>query len=212
MPVTQSVLLRLLQQGEGTGIEFKRKINHPAKIAKSISAFANTSGGYIIIGIDDDGFPYGIEDEKYPADRVLSISESYLNPTVNLSLDLVALNAKEILVVRIDQSQDRPHFVVDLETGSKSAYIRSGNQSVEATPVQIEMMKLSGSSETRIEMGEPERILFEFLNQYGVISLEKFSGLAGISIQAAAQKLGALISMGIIQTGNRQGTEVFFLK
>jgi len=47
-------LLEIIAQGEGLCTEFKRLIHSPARIARSIASFANTSGGCILIGVDDD--------------------------------------------------------------------------------------------------------------------------------------------------------------
>ena len=52
---------RLVEQGEGENIEFKRKVAHPDKIVREIVAFANTTGGHLLIGVDDDGSIPGIK-------------------------------------------------------------------------------------------------------------------------------------------------------
>ena len=51
-------------EGENTYLEFKRKVSSPEKIARTISAFANTKGGYILFGVDDDGTIIGVRSEK----------------------------------------------------------------------------------------------------------------------------------------------------
>ena len=59
----------LIAGGESTIVEFKRKISKPEKIAKEMVAFANTKGGYLIVGVDDNGTIYGIDSEKYEFDH-----------------------------------------------------------------------------------------------------------------------------------------------
>ena len=46
---------RLVARGEGQRVEFKKKVNFPDKIIKEVVAFANSNGGKLILGIDDDG-------------------------------------------------------------------------------------------------------------------------------------------------------------
>ena len=46
---------RFIEEGEGFEIEFKRKVSSPEKIARALIAFANTKGGTILFGVDDDG-------------------------------------------------------------------------------------------------------------------------------------------------------------
>ena len=54
----------LIEEGEGFSLEFKRRISSPEKIARTIIAFANTKGGIILFGVDDDGSIVGVESEK----------------------------------------------------------------------------------------------------------------------------------------------------
>ena len=48
-------ITKLAQKGEGLHVEFKKKAAHPEKIVKEIIALANTEGGYLLLGVDDDG-------------------------------------------------------------------------------------------------------------------------------------------------------------
>ena len=57
-------LEELIAQGEHQQQDFKYKIQDPAKLAKSVSAFANTFGGRLLIGVRDDGKLSGVRDEE----------------------------------------------------------------------------------------------------------------------------------------------------
>ena len=61
----RSELKELIAEGESTTLEFKRKFTSPEKIAKEIAAFANTKGGYLLIGVDDDKRIYGVKSDRY---------------------------------------------------------------------------------------------------------------------------------------------------
>lgn len=50
----RSQLKEMILSGESTTVEFKRKFTSPEKIAKELTSFANTKGGYLLIGVDDD--------------------------------------------------------------------------------------------------------------------------------------------------------------
>ena len=54
-------LYELIEEGENSHVEFKRKFSSPEKIAKEMIAFANSRGGYILFGIDDDRTIIGVE-------------------------------------------------------------------------------------------------------------------------------------------------------
>jgi predicted HTH transcriptional regulator len=57
-------LHEIIEGGESSTVEFKRKFTEPEKIAKEMIAFANTKGGRLLFGIDDDKSVVGVESEK----------------------------------------------------------------------------------------------------------------------------------------------------
>ena len=63
-------LIDLIEEGENIQCEFKRHFTTPEKIAREMIAFANTKGGYILFGIDDDKKIIGVESEKSEAEMI----------------------------------------------------------------------------------------------------------------------------------------------
>jgi predicted HTH transcriptional regulator len=59
-------LKKLVAQGEGASLEFKRKVTNPEKVIREMVAFANTSGGVLLVGIGDDRSIPGL---KFPEDE-----------------------------------------------------------------------------------------------------------------------------------------------
>ncbi|HIJ97627.1 TPA: ATP-binding protein, partial [archaeon] len=53
MKMGKDELLALIKTGEGYSLEFKESI--PSDLGKHICAFANASGGKIVLGVKDDG-------------------------------------------------------------------------------------------------------------------------------------------------------------
>ncbi|MEZ4686707.1 MAG: ATP-binding protein [Bacteroidia bacterium] len=62
--MTLHELKRLVSEGEHQQLEFKRKANHPERIVRELVAFANTDGGILLIGVDDDGGIYGTKRQE----------------------------------------------------------------------------------------------------------------------------------------------------
>ncbi|WP_295582287.1 helix-turn-helix domain-containing protein [uncultured Lamprocystis sp.] len=54
-------LLRLIEQGENSGVEFKRDALRPEQLARDVVAFANFQGGRLLIGVEDDGVVSGMQ-------------------------------------------------------------------------------------------------------------------------------------------------------
>ena len=57
-------LVALVNQGEGQRLEFKKKVDYPEKVVKEVIAFANSDGGNLLIGVDDDGNISGVKIQK----------------------------------------------------------------------------------------------------------------------------------------------------
>jgi predicted HTH transcriptional regulator len=90
-------LLELIAKGESSTLEFKRKISSPEKVAKEICAFANTLGGLLIIGVDDDGSIVGVESEKADVDTIQHICEFIISPPINPNIEIVQVYHNELV-------------------------------------------------------------------------------------------------------------------
>src|SRR5437016_4426599 len=60
--MTVEELRRLLEAGEGQRLEYKQEAIKPSDLAETLIAFANSTGGTVLIGVDDEGRPVGIAD------------------------------------------------------------------------------------------------------------------------------------------------------
>ena len=84
-------LVRIIRQGEGLRVEFKLKINHPEKIIREVVAFANTSGGYLIVGVDDKGQMKGLknpEEDRYVLEKAMTQN---CTPAITYTVDSLKL-------------------------------------------------------------------------------------------------------------------------
>jgi len=84
-------LYKLIEEGESQTVEFKRKFSTPEKIAKEMIAFANTNGGYILFGVDDDKSIIGVRSEKEEIELVNSAALFYCEPEINFEYEVVLI-------------------------------------------------------------------------------------------------------------------------
>jgi hypothetical protein len=84
-------LLSLIREGEHQQQDFKYRVADACKLAKSVSAFANTDGGRLLIGVRDDGHLSGVRSEeeiymmhqaayKYCKPEIVSDGIAIINP------------------------------------------------------------------------------------------------------------------------------------
>lgn len=113
----------LIDSGEGYNVEFKVRV--PSKVrelTEEICAFANADGGYLLIGVDDNGqvVDTNLENDKRSAIQG-SISE--ISPALHCELYSVNLVNKTVWVIDVPSGKDKPYIF------SGSIYVREGANS-----------------------------------------------------------------------------------
>jgi predicted HTH transcriptional regulator len=193
--MTAADVQRLAGRGEGQTLEFKRRAPEPARLAKELIAFANTDGGRLLIGVDDDGTVTGVKDaeeEEYALRNALAM---YCVPALNWRSERVQITRKrDVIVVAVSRSRDRPHFLVEPENGARrAAYVRVEDRSVEASEAAVALMRDERFQEdTQFEFGELELQLMRYLESYGRITIDAFSRMADVAEERASTILVTL--------------------
>lgn len=105
-------LKELLTQGENAQVEFKSSDVRPDAIAREITAFANTLGGTLLIGVEDSaeitGIKLGSLDEW-----VANISRNNIIPAMQVFIDHVIVGDKIVCMVTVPKGKDKPYQTLD---------------------------------------------------------------------------------------------------
>lgn len=127
-------LHELLQNGESSGVEFKRDDIHPDSLAKEIAALANLEGGRIILGVEDNGSISGLTRTPKKAEEwVINICRDHLQPPLIPYWETVKLD-KAWRVGVISIPEDCPDKPYKAKRGSAwVTFMRVGSTSREAT-------------------------------------------------------------------------------
>ncbi|TCD48536.1 ATP-binding protein [Chlorobium sp. N1] len=136
-PPSAPPLLDIVGEGEGLRTEFKRKVHSPTKIAKPIAAFANTCGGIMLIGIDDDGRIVGIQSEKEALEIVHEAIRRHIDPVPDVEAYVEMHRKRMVLAVVVPESPHKPHFHLSTSLDShtcrpctaRKIYFREGSSS-----------------------------------------------------------------------------------
>ncbi|MFQ6128466.1 MAG: helix-turn-helix domain-containing protein [Thermoplasmata archaeon] len=102
----------LIRRGEDQFVEFKSifTAGKPKEFHETISAFANTKGGVVLMGVDDNGGIIGIDDEGLE-DRILESVNNNIVPIPSVSFKRKTLRDKDIVVVRVESGSNPPYMV-----------------------------------------------------------------------------------------------------
>src|SRR3990172_224281 len=122
-------LYELIAGGEDSFVEFKRDVSQRSDFASEMVAFANTQGGRILVGVDDDGTIFGVADAKKTEEAILNISRDNVVPALQITIDRVNDNGKTVLVVQVPRRTGHPY-----ENNSGQCHIRVGSTKRLATP------------------------------------------------------------------------------
>lgn len=190
---------QLIEKGENQRLDFKFQITDSKKIARTLSAFANTDGGKLLIGVKDNGKIAGIrsEEEYYMID---SAAKLYCKPEVSFNSERLEIDGKNILVVDVSKSLERPHFAPD-KNGKLKAFIRVEDQNLVANKIQIEVWKRQklNSKGVYFKYSETDKLLLEYLKKEDTITFMKFVKIAKISRYKAEKTLINFVLMRILK-------------
>ena len=134
-------LLSLIGEGEHQQQDFKYRVDDPRKLAKSVSAFANTDGGRLLIGVRDDGHIAGVrkEGEIYVMHQA---AYKFCQPEASVRFDTYHAEGRTVVIATVPPSDKKPICALD-EDGRMRAYIRIKDENIVASPVLFALWRES---------------------------------------------------------------------
>ncbi|MEM7654659.1 MAG: ATP-binding protein [Bacteroidota bacterium] len=196
-------LSRWVSGGEDKHLEFKRKARHLDKIARELVAFANTDGGHLLVGVDDDGKLFGVKEAEADYFALERFLEQYVKPALPLKWQLIPITSqREVLVLEILPSKTSPHFLYAQDDGprQKVAFVRVRDKSVQASREMVRVLRyLKRKQGVSLRIGEPEQTLLQYLETVPNITLAEAQKLLNISRRNVSQKLVLLVSAGLLR-------------
>jgi ATP-dependent DNA helicase RecG len=149
-------LVTLLRRHEGKTLEFKRDLSSPDGILKTIVAFANTSGGVIVLGVEDGTKRVkGIRDVLAEEERLASLIADCISPKLVPSLEVMPWRKTQVLAIEVYPSPHRPHHLNRLGAGD-GVLVRVGSTNRRADSFLIEEMRRFNQVSSFDEQPMPE--------------------------------------------------------
>lgn len=191
-------------------LDFKKEISNVNRIARNIVAFANHHGGTLLVGVNDDGSISGVkaEEEKFMLEKS---AETCCIPAIDLQIHEWNIRGKIVLEVIVPEGYEKPYYAVD-EQGKKWVYVRSGDQSLLASRVLVEVLKHKHSSRpVLIKYSDKEKALLDYLRDHPKITQKEFCKLVNIGRWRAQRILVKLTAVGVIRLHDLEKTEFYTL-
>ena len=134
--------------GETTEYDKKQsvEIQRPKSWLKSVSAFANGDGGYLIFGIADDGTVVGLPDAEKDAEAISERIKARMDPIPEFFLSFEEEGDKTLIILKINKGEETPYYYSG--DGALETFVRVGNESVKATATEQKRLVMRGKNST----------------------------------------------------------------
>ena len=152
---------------ENKTTEFKRE--YIDDIKNTVVAFANTDGGKIYIGINDDGSVKGVEDTDGTMLRVANMIRDVVRPDVTMFTEYAveAIEDKPVVVITVQRGTARPYYLAGKGIRPEGVYVRQGPSSVPASETAIlNMIKETSGDSYEDARSINQQLTFEKAEDY----------------------------------------------
>lgn len=159
--------LRMVRAGESLTVEFKEKLPKLERLARSFSAFANSTGGTIFFGVDDDGNVVGLESVKGTQEFVEQVSQFHCDPVVPFKAHVwEPVPRAQVLVVEIPEAHQKPVYAVSTKDRKDAwPYFRAEKENLPLDRKSLKAMRHTEAVEiTDSEIQHLDRHALNMLN------------------------------------------------
>jgi hypothetical protein len=138
----------MIKRGENDQVEFKPDLSHKEDFLETVVAFANTKGGSILVGVDDNGGVIGNYEQKFE-ERVQSMVRDNCEPAPKTSVEKNELLSRTIYAVRVPEGGEKPY-----NFRNHGFYVRAGSTDRLASRIEMDRMYEAKRS-ALLGMGQP---------------------------------------------------------
>ena len=135
-----------IEKGETQSLEFKESLGLKDEIGETVSAFSNSDGGTIIVGVSNSGGVPGVGIGKNTIEKLANYIKRNTDPRIFPSVKIQGVGVKKVVMIAVEESQEKPVFF------KNHGYKRVGktNQRISSS----ELRKLAKESGERIYWDE----------------------------------------------------------
>ena len=144
---------------EASKADYKEQLEEkkPRSWLKSVSAFANTHGGHLIFGVKNEPRTVvGLADPQAVISKATELIKARIDPAPRYMVQVVEIEGKVCVDLEVQNGPAYPYYYA--ADGVRVAYVRHGDQSVEATARELNELILKGMNQTFDALPSPYRV------------------------------------------------------
>ena len=109
--MNRQALAELIRNGENSGVEFKRADVRPERLAGELAALLNHEGGYVLLGVEDDGAVAGLaHPPERSGERVMEVARTHVRPAATPYWETIDWDGRLVGVVSLPaDAPDKPY-------------------------------------------------------------------------------------------------------
>jgi len=188
-------LTKLIRKGESETLEFKPSLSQKDNICKALSAFSNSGGGTVLIGVSDNGRVVGIDIGRRTLEDLAGYVKENTDPPMFPSIKQVEIGKKKIVAITVDESKEKPVFFKD------KAYKRVGKSTHRI--LSSELRRLARESGTKVYWDE--QVCKATLRDIGEEKIQQFLRRAkqerGLDVNLKISIKEALSKLNLMRNG-----------
>lgn len=128
--MTLNELKVFLQEGEGYNVEYKRSFpSKLSEVATELCAFANASGGVLLVGVDDKNNIFGVKTDNAQRSKIQTVL-NLIDPKIDIKISEQVIENKTLICFECPAGHQKPYAV------SGSIYVRNGPNSERVTSIE----------------------------------------------------------------------------
>ncbi len=137
------------------------------EIKKEIVAFANTKGGTIYIGVNDDGTIKGLKNASDDVETLSAMIRDGIKSDLSIytSMDIKKIDDKEIIELKIMEAPNKPYYLSDKGLRPNGVFLRHGNVSAPATDEVIKKILKENHDSFENEISGNQNLHFKYANE-----------------------------------------------
>ena len=154
-PMTSQNILYI----EASKADYKEQLEEkkPRSWLKSVSAFANTHGGHLIFGVKNEPRTVvGLADPQAVISKATELIKARIDPAPRYMVQVVEIEGKACVDLEVQNGPTYPYYYA--ADGVRVAYVRHGDQSLEATTWELNELILKGRNQTFDALPSPYRV------------------------------------------------------
>lgn len=184
---------KLIKKKEGQQIEWKSTLPDAFRMARTLVAFANTSGGTLLIGVKDNGEIVGVVSELRELTVLQQAVELHTEPELMVGYESVMVNNKLVLAVQVAESTQKPHVAIDPK-GTKIIYVRVKDKTVPTN----QFLEATEAANPQLTKQHNVKMILNYLRKNDTITSDKLAQITNISDYRAVKLLRDLAENGLL--------------